>query len=160
MLKRLFRLLNRDLTGKTWEVEASHPYFGDIVYFGSRDSDKGYWECELEVDGEPLFVGINSASQELPNDEHVLFVQDILANPAQTFDLVAPFLIPTYKEVTGSDLPESWQDVLKLESLFVPQDCNRDNAWELSYGGNTENDDHQFTCHFFPDKPSSISITH
>lgn len=147
------------MTGKTWEVEASHPYFGNIVYYGNRDSEKSYWECEIEVDGDILFVGINSTTEDLPSDEHVLFVQELLANPDQTFQLVAPHLAPTYREVTGNDLPESWQDALRLESLFVPQDCDRNNAWELSYGI-ADDDDHQFTCHFFPDKPPSISITH
>ena len=36
ILKSLAKLLTRDLTGKTWEREVNHPYFGRLVYFGSK----------------------------------------------------------------------------------------------------------------------------
>lgn len=159
MLKSLFRLLNKDLTGKTWEVEATHPYFGNIVYYGNRDGGKSYWESELNVDGDIISVGINSSTEDLPGDEHVHFVQDLLANPDQTFQLVAQHIAPVYKEYTGEDLPDAWQAVLRLEALFVPQDCDRNNPWELSYGNFGNEDGYQYTCHFFPDRLPSISVT-
>ncbi len=158
MLKSLFKLLNKDLTGRTWEREAEHPYFGRMVYYGFQDRDKCYWECELEVDGEPVSVSLNSNMEDLPNDEHVRFVQEVLANPSGTFGAAAPHIGPHYREEFGKDLPEQWQDVLQLDHFVVPQDCDRKNAWELTYG--VREDEYSFTCHFSPNSPPIVSISH
>ena len=42
ILQTVFRFLNRDVTGKTWERETTHPYFGPIIFFGDRDPGKSY----------------------------------------------------------------------------------------------------------------------
>jgi hypothetical protein len=51
-------LLTRDLTGRTWQREASHPYFENLIYFGSKDVEACYWEAEVQTSDEALRVGV------------------------------------------------------------------------------------------------------
>src|SRR5262245_51110271 len=58
LLKALGKLLTRDLTGQTWTRESDHPYFLNLLYFGSRDPTKCYWEAEVQLPAGQSRIGV------------------------------------------------------------------------------------------------------
>jgi hypothetical protein len=158
MLKKLLNLLNRDLTGRSWEEEAIHPYFGKIVLFAFGDSDKSYWEAELDFEGEQIWIALNAPDKCKPTESQVIFVKNILENPDQAFAKAAPILVQEFETWHKEPFPEHWRSAFKLVGMTIPMDGNESEAWELSYDSLKDPTGHQFTCYFERGKPSHASV--
>lgn len=158
MLKTLFKVLNKDLTGKTWEVEAKHPYFGQMVLFAFKNSDKSYWEAELDHDGDSISVGIEAPDRNEPSDLQVAFAQNILSNVNTTFARAAPLLEPEFERWHKESFPSDWKSAFKFVGFFVPAHGDECNAWQLSYESLRDRARHHFTCYFENGKPHHVTV--
>jgi hypothetical protein len=158
MLRALFGFLNRDLTGRTWEVKASHPYFGDIVLFAFKDTDRSYWEAELECEGNPIGVGINAPDRGEPSESQIQFARRIIAEPDAAFGWAEPLLALEFERWHKKPLPPEWREALKFVGFTVPTDGNEQNEWDLSYESLSDSSGHMFTCYFNGGKPVSVTV--
>ena len=158
MFKKLFQLLNKDLTGSTWEIESSHPYFGEIVFYGFKDQGKCYWECEVECEGNKVFVGIESPDESQPSDEHVEFTKKVILDLDSAFSLAAPLLIPEFEKWYNQAFPEVWRDAFTFTGMVVPSGAKETNDWELTFESLKDPNQHSFTCYFREAKPSHITV--
>ena len=111
-IKKIFELLNKDLTGGTWESEASHEYFCEMTYFGFKHNNNGYWESEINVDGSTVSVIINSPTEDLPTDKHVSFIEAIICNPEKIQKKIKPLMF---------EVLENWKEIeiINPEALYV-----------------------------------------
>lgn len=157
MLKAFFRFLNKDITGRTWQAESSHPYFGDMVLFAFRDSDASYWEAEIDCEGQPITVHIDAPDRREPSDSHVQFAQQIVSAPEHAFAQAAPLLAPEFERWHAKPLPTDWRTALRFTGFTVPVDGDGRNEWELSYESLWESRPH-LTCRFVGGKPESVTI--
>lgn len=158
MLKKLLNLLSKDLTGLTWTEESVHPYFGEILLFVFRDSDKSYWEAELEFEGEKVGVGIDAPEKSEPTQSQVNFAKNILDHPDLAFAKAKAILIPEYESWHKERFPDEWRAVFKLAGFTIPVGGDENQAWELSYDSLKDPNRHQFTCYFEGGKPSHASV--
>lgn len=85
MFKALFGFFNRDISGRTWEAKASHPYFGETVLFAFKDTGKSYWEAEGDCEGNRLGVCINARDRREPSEKQVLFARRIVSEQDSVF---------------------------------------------------------------------------
>lgn len=148
MLRKIFNLFNRDLTGKTWSEEKVHPYLGRMTLFAQRDNDQSYWECAVEFESEEIFIGVKVPNRTMPSNEQVQFLKDIMANPDIAFEKASPILIPEFETWHKQRFPKSWREAFKLVGVIIPAEANEMNPWELSFESKVDTVGHQFTCYF------------
>ena len=158
MLKTLFRILNKDLTGRTCEVEAAHAYFGEMVLFAFKDSDKSCWEAEMECDGERLTVAIDAPDRTGPSEGQVDFARRLLSDLDAAFARAQPLLVPEYERWHNESFPTAWRVALNFVGFSVPTDGDERNAWELSYESLRDPGRHQLTCYFIDGQPHHVTI--
>lgn len=92
MLKSLLRVLNRDLTGRTWQREVAHPYFTSLVYFGNRDVWRSYWEAEVPSSNGTTFIAFLKSPPDGPSSAEEQFCRDAAAQLAMSSSFNAPLL--------------------------------------------------------------------
>jgi hypothetical protein len=95
----LFKLLNRDLTGRTWEEEHAHPYFENLIYFGSKKPAQGYWEAEVALEeGKNGRIGVTMTGERTgPTAEEVSFCQSIMADLDSVFERCREAFAPEFQ---------------------------------------------------------------
>jgi hypothetical protein len=155
MLKRLLRFLNKDLTGRTWEAETTHPYFGHMVYFGNKDQSRAFWEVSglraAGTDGD-LSVFL-SGTPHGPTAEEEDFCRDLLAAPSVLIDECLPLVAADIEERQGSAGSRSVTEI-RLEGFDVPKSGNRSNPWEATFS--VSGHDGLFTVEFNNGKPNGV----
>jgi len=154
----LFSLLNRDLTGNTWNTESSHPYFGEMTYYGFKKNNNGYWECEVACEGSFLSVIINSPTETLPTSEHVDFVQSIIDDLDATFNLTQSKIVEMFEKFLEIPFPEDWKKAFLFTGMEIPLDADPRNNWELSFECLLDKEGHYFTCYFENNVPVGVSV--
>lgn len=134
VLNRIFQLLNRDLTGRTWTEERSHPYFKSLVYFGSKTSGHSYWEGEVTVPstGESI-VATMKCTKQGPSDQEVAFCRWVVSDLDSIFETCRAVIEPEYLKWAKNDLPDDWRSEFKLEGLQVPVGGDKCLDWGITY---------------------------
>jgi hypothetical protein len=134
LLQKLFRLLNRDLTGRTWQREVTHPYFGPMLQFGHVDSAKNYWEAELTHPTltEKFSVTLKGTS-EGPEPSEELFCRTILADPDKLFLKCRDAFQHEFPTRAKGPFPSDWRKVFVLDGLFVPLHGDANAVWDICY---------------------------
>ena len=158
MLKQLIQLLNRDLSGRAWETESSHPFFGDIVLFAFKNSDDSYWEAEIETEGRSLTVIIQAPDRLEPTEKHVQFIQDLLLDQDATYGRVSELFSKEYAQWYGQPLLRNWRAAFRLVAITIPVGCDQFNDWDISYECLSDGHGHHFTCYFAGGKASGVSV--
>jgi hypothetical protein len=158
MLGKIFSFLNKDLTGNTWNSEASHPYFGEMTYYGFKKNNNGYWECEVEFEGGYLSVIINSPDEVLPTINHEEFVKSILNDMDKTFAKIKSLMYSTFENWKELEITDDWRKVFELSAIEVPLDCNPLNNWDIGFECLLDKDGHYFTCYFENGIPTGVSV--
>jgi hypothetical protein len=155
MLKRLLRFLNKDLTGRTWVAETTHPYFGHMVYFGNKDQSRAFWEVsDLPAAGTDAGVSVFlSGTPNGPTAEEEDFCRDLLAARSVLIDQCLPLVAADIKERQGGASSSSVSE-MRLEGFDVPKSGNRSNPWEATFS--VPGRDGLFTVEFDNGKPNGV----
>jgi hypothetical protein len=145
-LQELLAFFTKDFTGKTWTREQMHPYFGKMLYFGSEDASKSYWEAELTPEGEGK-VGITfEGTPDGPTDGEDAFCRKALADLDALFEKCRAAFSVDFPTWTESTMPANWRDSFELDGLSLPRHGDPSNAWEVCYFVDLAN--HWFTAVF------------
>jgi hypothetical protein len=140
------RLLTRDLMGKTWERESDHPYFGRILYFGSNDPDRCYWEAELQLPGEKRIGVTMAGTPQGPTPAEQEFCTQALGDLDRLFHMCRVAFEPEYAKLAKMPMPADWRIKFRLDGFQIPVDGNSANSWEVCYF--VEAVGHYFTAFF------------
>ena len=147
LLTRLFRLLNRDLTGRHWVEEGHHPYFGDMTRFCQRDHRNDYWEAEIVPPGEAKPIGVTMCGNPSgPEESEVLFCQNAVGDLDALFELVRAAFAIKFVSWTKTQIPDHWRDAFQLDGFSIPKNGDARNDWELTYSVKAAG--HYFTAEF------------
>ena len=157
VLGRIFQLLNRDLTGRTWTEERSHPYFRNLVYFGSKTPDRSYWEAEVPVPGTGESVGATMhGTDQGPTDQEAAFCRWIVNDLDSVFEVCRTLIAPEYLKWANSGLPEDWRSEFKFEGFQVPANGDKFHDWDVTYF--VPHTGHWFTISFERGAPARVSV--
>jgi hypothetical protein len=151
MLGKIFRFLNKDLTGRTWESRATHPYFGEMVYFGNKDESRAYWEISnLTLPGTD-----NAISIYLKGTEHGLtadeerFCHELIGRHAAFATECLPVIDAELQDRRSTAVITA--ESMRLESFEVPEDGDRTKPWEATFSVQTV--DGLFTVEYVDGEP-------
>jgi len=133
VLKKLFQLLNRDLTGRTWHEEADHPYFGNMVLFAFKNRPESYWESELLCEGVAVSLCIEAPDRMPPSDGQVAFAKSILGDLDRAFAMATPVLVMEYEARSERKVPSRRREAFRFEGLTVPVGGDDRNSWDVSF---------------------------
>ena len=133
-LRNLFRVLNRDLTGETWEREMRHPYFGPMVYFGHREPEKSYWEAELSVHGHPKTFSVTMrGTPDGPEPSEESFCQATVGDLEALFSKCRDAFLGEYPHWTREPFPSDWKQAFVLDGFSVPTNGDSTASWDVCY---------------------------
>lgn len=158
LFAKIFNFLNKDLTGNTWETDSTHPFFGEMTYFGFKKNNNGYWECEVACEDRYVSVIINSPIETAPTLAHVEFAQSIINDLDATFDLAKSKIVPMFEEFPGTPFPKNWREAFLFTGMEIPLEVDTNNNWELSFECLLDKEGHTFTCYFENGKPVGVSV--
>ena len=147
MLLKILRFFNLDITGRSWQEMAEHDYFGEIVFFGFREKDKCYWECMKELDGVDVFIGINSPDGLPPSDEHVRFVELVIADLDNWFAIVASGIVPDFESRFSRKFAADWKEQISFAGMVLPYDLEEGFNWDLMFEVNEALGSLDYICH-------------
>ena len=147
LLRRLWRLVNRDVTGRTWVEESHHPYFGRLTRFCHRDRSKDWWEADVEVPSLGNRIGVTiDATETAPSDGEVAFCRSAVSDLDALFSLARSAFEPVFYQWTKHSLPPEWRGSFDLDGFSVPKAGNPKNAWQLCFYVREAH--HNFTAEF------------
>lgn len=128
-------MLTFDLTGRSWEREQEHPYFQNLVYFGSRDVARCYWEAELPLPGDDkVRIGVIMCGTESgPSIEEEKFCRELLADLDKTFERCRSGFANEFPKWSKAPMPTDWRIAFRLDGFQVPLNGDDTNGWELCY---------------------------
>ena len=133
ILRKLLRFMNRDLTGKTWEREVTHPYFGRMTYFGHHDSSKAYWEAELPLPGKAACTVTFDGTPVGPLASEEAFCREMMGDLDRLFEKCRDAFAREFPAWTSTPFPTRWQDAFALTGLAVPRNGDVTGEWEACY---------------------------
>jgi hypothetical protein len=122
LFQKLFRLLKRDATGKTWKREITHAYFGPMIYYGNYDPSKGYWEAELAHPAQPKKFSVTlRGTPDGPHPSEQAFCQTILQDLDALFLKCRGAFEREFPEWTDQPFPSEWSKGFVLDGLSIPE---------------------------------------
>lgn len=134
-IRKLFEVLNADLTRRTSHKAVGHPYFRELVYFGHRDPAKCYWEAELEVPGGGPRISVTmEGSGDGPDPAAEAFCRAQLADLDGLFARCRPVFEPEYARwAKAAPLPSAWRSAFRLDGFTVPAHGDVRAAWDATF---------------------------
>jgi len=129
-----------------------------MLLFVSKDSDKSYWEAELDFEGEKVGVAIDAPDRAEPTQLQVGFAKNILEHPDQAFAKAEALLVHEYEKWHEAPFPGYWRSAFRLVGMTIPVEGDESEAWDLSYESLNDPHGHQFTCYFEGGEPSHTSV--
>lgn len=155
-LKKLFNMLNADLTGRSWHKEVAHPYFNQLIYFGHKDPSKCYWEAELEIPGEE-YIGVTmEGTPEGPTSAEEEFCRATIKELDNLLERCHTAFESEYISWTKKSLPSEWKSEFKLDGFSVPLNGNINEKWEVTYF--VESTGHYFIAIFDHDDVKEVQV--
>ncbi len=134
LLQSIFTFLNRDFTGRTWERRQKHSYFGSLVYFGSKEPSRCYWEAELTCPGVSKSIGITmQGTSEGPTLSEEIFSRMTLSNLDALFEKCGPAFQPVFEEWAKQPFPSDWRQSFVLDGFSVPANGDESSPWKVCY---------------------------
>jgi hypothetical protein len=131
-----------------------HPVFGKITLMETKSG--AYWEAELELNGEVIAVGIETADGEEPTPEQERFYREITCNLTAAFARASPAIAPRYQEWVKKPPPSEWESAFTFAGLSIPVNGDDKNKWELQFDSIEVG--HMFTCYFEDGKPVGVTV--
>ncbi|MED5617649.1 hypothetical protein [Ideonella sp. BN130291] len=135
LLQSIFRFLNRDLTGKIWQSRKTHPYSGEMTYFGSKDPAPCYWEAELSVPGQTKKIGVTMQGTPAgPEPSEEAFCRAILSDLDALFKQCQAAFAPIFAQWARQPVPQvAWREAFVLDGFEIPTQGNPAASWEVCY---------------------------
>jgi hypothetical protein len=135
LLRSIFSFLNRDLSGQSWEEIRTHPFFGELVYFGFKDPSQSYWEGELPLPGESTKFSVTmQGTTEGPTSEEEAFCRRVLSDPDALFEKCRKAFEPVFREWTRQPIPSGdWRSNFQLDGVEVPPGGAGNSRWQATY---------------------------
>jgi hypothetical protein len=133
MFSKILRFLNRDLTGRTWEAQSVHPYFGDMVFFGNQDATRAYWEVsEFKLPVTDRLISIYLKGTDAgPTPHEERFCRELVDRHTAFVAECRPVV-----EAELSKRPTKWSatgERLQLESFEIPEHGDPMKPWEATF---------------------------
>lgn len=157
LFKKLFNILNSDLTGRSWHKEVPHAYFQRLVYFGHKDPRKSYWEAELPLTDGLDHIGIimeGTATGPEPAEE--AFCRATIANLDELFQKCRRVFEAEYASWAKQPFPADWRTQFKLDGFSVPPRGDANGVWQVTYF--VESAGRYFTAHFESGIAQSVEV--
>jgi hypothetical protein len=134
ILLTIFRFLNRDLSGKSWAREKSHPYFGKMTFYGYKDPSKNYWEAQVPLPDGSGNVGVTmQGTLEGPTEREEQFCRALLTDLNPLFARCRAAFEPVFLSWVKQPLPLRWQEAFKLDGFQIPKSGSDSGSWEVTY---------------------------
>ena len=158
LLSFLGRVLTKDLSGRTWTREASHPYFPKLVYFGSKQQDESYWEAELPMPGtgEGRVSATMKGTVEGPTEQEVQFCKSVVADPDALFEKCREAFALEFAKWSKRPWPAKWREAFALDGLEIPPNGDPSASWNVCYF--VEPAGHHFTAEFSGGKVQRVAV--
>lgn len=132
--KKLFDVLNADLTGRSSHAEVGHPYFQQLVHFGHKDRARSYWEAELQLAGSNDRISVTmNGTPEGPELAEEMFCRAQLADLDGLFLRCRPVFEPEFASWATQPFPSAWRGVFKLDGFTVPAHGDAHAAWDATF---------------------------
>jgi hypothetical protein len=151
----LGKLLTHDLTGNTSQREVAHPFFRNLIYFGSKNATECYWEAELPLAGQTVGVNMTGTSNG-PTSEEEEFCRRILSDPEALFAMCRSAFEPKFERWAKRPLPAAWSSEFKLDGFQVPLRGDLSEPWEVCYFVQAAG--HYFTAVFETGKVEYVNV--
>lgn len=120
LLGKLLRFLNKDLSGRTWDYELSHPHFENLVYFGGKDQSKCYWEAELSLRDLQEKINVTmKGTAEGPQISEEAFCRRTLSDLDGLFQTCRKALKLEYRKWTKTPFPMNWKGTFILDGISI-----------------------------------------
>jgi hypothetical protein len=158
VLKKLAQLLTFDLTRRTWNERAHHPYFGDMLLFAFRDRPTSYWECELQFEDHTVGISVEAPDRKSPSDAQADFARRLLSDIDTVVAQAKPLLAGTLEKWGCGPMPEDWRTALRLEGFTVPENGDSQKPWDVSFSSLADTAEHLYTCAFDNGAPTHVSV--
>ena len=144
VLKKIWQTVNRDLTGREFEVQEEHPFFGTVTFFG--DVQGGYWEAELaHPDRADRFSIIIPCGRNDSLDPYAEFCAQVTSNLDALFAPCSPRLETAYRKRFQTENTTT-NPTFALDHLTLPKGADGNAEWSVCYGAlDTSN---YFTVYF------------
>lgn len=156
-LSSLLEFLTRDLSGRTWEIRKSHPYFGEMIYYGSKDPEACYWEAELDVPGQPKRIGVAMrGTEDGPEPSEEAFCKELLADVDALFEKCQLAFEPVFARWTKQPFPAVWREAFVLDGIDIPAGGQPNGEWCIYYF--VEPAGHYFTALFESGKVTDVLV--
>lgn len=158
ILSSLVGVFTKDLTGRTWERETSHPYFAKLVYFGSKERDRSYWEAELPLTG-ARGAGVSATMRgtaDGPSEYEVAFCRSIAGDLDAVFERCRPAFETEFLKWAKRPIAENWRKDFILDGLDVPVEGNAEAQWHVCYF--VEPAGHYFTAEFVDGRVAQVTV--
>jgi hypothetical protein len=156
-IAKLFRILNRDITGLTWTREISHPYFGALVYFGSKKPSECYWEAELSHSELSKKIGVTmQGTPEGPEDSEEAFCRSILADLDTLFEKCRTVFESELSNWSDKPFPTKWREEFVLDGFSIPLHGDPSKPWEVTYFVKPAK--HYFTAQFADGRVHDVQV--
>lgn len=142
LLTRIFRFLNRDLSGREQVIEQEHPDLGRIVYFG-RKGKGGYWEAELAHPAQAKKFSVTLPGPRTgPDPARVEFARSTARDLDALFERCRAAFQQEFPKWSRSPWPENWKAAFELDGLGI----ERGGKWSACWFVKPAN--HYFIAHF------------
>lgn len=157
ILRSIFGFLNRDLSGKTWVSRKNHPYFGEVLYFGSKDPAQCYWEAEIPAPGVTKKIGVTmKGDSEGPVQNEEAFCRSTLSDLDALFEKCRSAFQPTFAAWAKQPLPQDWRQSFTLDGFDIPANGDPSMPWSVCYF--VEPTGHYFAAQFSSGKVSNVQV--
>ena len=125
----------------------SHPYFGQMVYWGDKDHTKAYWEAELIAPVSRVKIGVTMCGNEQgPEPAEEAFCRELLADEGKLLQRCRASFLPRIEQMKPSRLAGNGPPEFILDGFSIPRHGARDGEWEAYYFCTEAK--HYFTAHF------------
>lgn len=158
ILDSLGKLLNRDLTGRTWERNAVHPYFSNLIYFGSKKERDCYWEAGLSLPETPgICISVTMTGTPIgPTKQEEQFCRQQLADLDSLFERCREAFAVEFLEWAKRPLPANWREAFTLDGFQVPPSGDASATWDVCYF--VEPAGHYFTAVFANGRVTNVIV--
>jgi hypothetical protein len=157
MFRKIFQLLNMDLSGRSGTREVHDSYFGRIIRFWSKKTPGDYWEAELTPEGTSKPVGITFTGTESgPEEAEVVFCRSILEDLDAAFERCRVAFTPTYEHWAHTQLPTNWRGAFELDGFEIPLHGDATNDWHICYFAPAAG--HHFTAYFKNGRVQDVAV--
>ena len=125
-------MIKNFISRKNKRLEKDHPFFGPIVFKGSKPYQ--YWQSNLILPGcdEPVTI-ITYSNKQGPTESQVNFIKEITKDLNGLFELCRPVFDQDFERLSGVSFDGHWQNEFKISIIEIPADASKSKDWSVGY---------------------------